>query len=409
MRKFVFCGLLALSTALAQTTVLSHATVIDGSGAAPLRDVTIVMTNGRIAAIGPAARVLPPAGAPVIDLTGKTIIPGIINAHGHISEDPVPKLRHYAQYGITTVIGMGGDGDEQLKIRDEQRHGVIQGSRVLTVQQRFEFEKDAPTPDAGRLKVEELYKKGIDAVKVVVDDRRKTQVKLRPEIALAIIQQAHKHKLKAFAHIHDEADAKLLMEQGIDMLAHQVRDKVVDDSFIALMKAKKVAMTTAFVQIMSFYTYADSPAWLDDPFLARSFDAERIQIAKTRLKDQQSKAPEAAFNRQEFTIAAANFSKMVKAGVRLALGTDSGPSPARFEGYFEHMEMEQMVKYGMTPMQVIQAFSKTNSEVLGIDKDYGTLAKGKVADLVVLDKNPLDDILNTRSIHTVYIAGKRFE
>ncbi len=168
-------------------------------------------------------------------------------------------------------------------------------------------------------------------------------------------------------------------------------------------------MISALVQILSFYMYADSPAWLDDPFLTRVFPPERIQIAKTKLKEDQSKAPEAAFNRQEFKIATANFTKMLKAGVRLGLGTDSGPVPARFEGYFEHVEMEQMVKYGMTPMQVIQAFSRTNSEVLGIDKDYGTLAKGKVADLVVLDKNPLDDILNTRTINTVYIGGKKFE
>ena len=394
---------------LAQNAVLLHATVIDGTGAAPLPDAAVVIAGGRIAAIGPAAKVKTPGGVPVIDLTGKTIIPGIINAHSHISDDPVVKLRHFAQYGITTTIGMGGDGEEQLKIRDDQRHGEIHGARVLTVQKRFEFEKDAPSPDAGRLGVEDLYKKGVDAVKVVVDSRRNTQVKLRPEITAAIIEQAHKHRLKVFAHIHDEEDARTLMGQGIDMLAHQVRDKEVDDNFIALMKAKKVTMISALVQILSFYMYADSPAWLDDPFLTRVFPPERIQIAKTKLKEDQSKAPEAAFNRQEFKIATANFTKMLKAGVRLGLGTDSGPVPARFEGYFEHVEMEQMVKYGMTPMQVIQAFSRTNSEVLGIDKDYGTLAKGKVADLVVLDKNPLDDILNTRTINTVYIGGKKFE
>jgi imidazolonepropionase-like amidohydrolase len=393
---------------LAQNIVLLHATVIDGSGVAPLPDAAVVITAGRIAAIGPASKVKTPGGAQLIDLTGKTIIPGIINAHSHISEDPVVKLRHFAQYGITTTIGMGGDGDEQLKIRDDQRHGEIHGARVLTVQHRFEFEKDAPSPDAGRLGVEELYKKGVDAVKVVVDSRRNTQVKLRPEVTVAIIDQAHKHHLKVFAHIHAAADAKILMEQGIDMLAHQVRDKEVDDDFIALMKAKKVTMISALVQILSFYMYADSPPWLDDPFLKLHFDPQRIEIAKTKLKDDQSKSREAAFNREEFKIATANFAKMLKAGVRLGLGTDSGPAPARFEGYFEHMEMEQMVKYGMTPMQVIQAFSKTNSEVLGIDKDYGTLAKGKVADLVVLDKNPLDDILNTRTIHTVYIGGKKF-
>src|SRR4051812_10487169 len=248
MRHAIFLALAAALTASAQTIALSHATVIDGTGAAPLRDATIIVSSGRIAALGSAAKVKTPAEAQTINLTGKTIIPGIINAHSHISDEPALKLRHFALYGITSTIGMGGDGDDVLKIRDDQRHGDIKGARAYTVQQRFEFAKDAPTPDAGRLAVEKLYQKGADAVKVVVDNRRNTQPKLRPEITAAIIDQAHKHHMKAFGHIHDYDDAKLLMEQGIDMLAHQVRDREVDDSFIALMKAKRVAITSTLVR-----------------------------------------------------------------------------------------------------------------------------------------------------------------
>ncbi len=410
MRSAIFLALAAALGVSAQTTVLTHAMVIDGTGSVPMRDATIVISGGRITAMGPAARTKAPDGAQIIDLTGKVIIPGIINAHSHISDEPALKLRHFAQYGITSTIGMGGDGDDVLKIRDEQRHGDIKGARAYTVQHRFEFEKDAPTPDIARLKVEELFKKGADAVKVVVDDRRNTVKKLRPEIAAAVIDQAHKHHMKALAHIHDYDDAMFLMEQGIDMLAHEVRDREVDDSFIAVMKAKKVGITATLVRELSSFVYADSPPWLDDPFLSRVFDPKRIEIAKTRLKDEQSKLKDLAINRRDLEIASANFTKMVKAGgVRIGLGTDSGPSPARFEGFFEHLEMEQMVKYGMTPMQVIEAFSKINSEILGIDKDYGTLAKGKMADLVVLDKSPLDNILNTRTISAVYIGGKKFE
>jgi imidazolonepropionase-like amidohydrolase len=409
MRYAVFVALAAALSAPAQT-VLLHATVIDGTGSVPVPDAAIVISGGRITSLGPAAKIKPPAGAQVIDLTGKTIIPGIINAHSHISDDPAIKLRHFAQYGITSTIGMGGDGADVFKIRDDQRHGDIQGARAYTVGHRFEFEKDAPTPDIARLKVEELYKQGVDAVKVVVDNRRNTQMKLRSEITAAVIDEAHKRHMKAFAHIHDYDDAKLLMDQGIDMLAHQVRDREVDDAFVNEMKAKKVAITSTLVRELSSFVYADSPAWLNDPFLIRFSDPARIELAKTQLKDQQSKLKDLALNRRDLEIASKNFTKMVNAGgVRIGLGTDSGPAPTRFEGFFEHLEMELMVKYGMTPMQVIQAFSKTNSEILGIDKDYGTLAKGKVADLVVLDKNPLDDILNTRTISAVYIGGKKFE
>jgi imidazolonepropionase-like amidohydrolase len=117
-----------------------------------------------------------------------------------------------------------------------------------------------------------------------------------------------------------------------------------------------------------------------------------------------------AINRREFEIASKNLKKMSAAGVRIGFGTDTGHGNPRYEGFFEHLEMQLMVEPGgMTPMQVIQAYSKTNSEAFGVDKEYGTLAKGKAADLVVLDKSPLDSILNTRSINTVYLAGKKYE
>jgi imidazolonepropionase-like amidohydrolase len=138
--------------------------------------------------------------------------------------------------------------------------------------------------------------------------------------------------------------------------------------------------------------------------------AQRIVQARTELKQRQAGNPEIELNRKDFEFATKNLRKMFQGGVRIAFGTDSGNGPPRFEGYFDHLEMQLMVKYGgMTPMQVIQAFSKTNSEILGIDKDYGTLAQGKVADLLVLDKNPMDDISNTETLRAVYIGGNELK
>jgi imidazolonepropionase-like amidohydrolase len=105
-----------------------------------------------------------------------------------------------------------------------------------------------------------------------------------------------------------------------------------------------------------------------------------------------------------------NLKKMVDAGIRYGFGTDSG-DPSRFliAGFFEHRQMELMIQAGLSPMQVIQSFSKNNAEAYGIDKDFGTLAIGKAADLLLLTANPLDDILNMRKIEAVYIGGKKFE
>jgi imidazolonepropionase-like amidohydrolase len=392
----------------AQVTVLSHATVIDGTGRAPVPDTSIVIESGRISAIGPAAKLKTPPGAQVIDLSGQTIIPGIIDLHSHIGIDTPAKVRMFALYGVTSTIGMGGDGDEVLKIRDAQRQGDIKGARIYTVQQRFEFEKGGA--EQARMMVDALADKHADAVKVVIDNRRGKAVKLPREFAAAAIEEAHKRHLKALAHIHDYDDAKFVVDQNIDMLAHQIRNREVDDALVSEMKQKRTVVTSTLTRELSDYVYADSPEWLSDPFLAKFMPSQRIIQAKGELKERQAANPELDLNRKDFEFATKNLKKMFDGGVRIAFGTDSGNGPPRFEGYFDHLEMQLMVKYGgMTALQVIQAFSKTNSEVLGIDKDYGTLAKGKVADLLVLEKNPVDDISNTKTLRTVYIAGKKFE
>jgi imidazolonepropionase-like amidohydrolase len=123
------------------------------------------------------------------------------------------------------------------------------------------------------------------------------------------------------------------------------------------------------------------------------------------------KNPQRALIKAGFEMNRINLKKLSDSGVRIAFGTDSGGAADRFfiQGYAEHREMELMVQSGLTPMQVIQSFSKGASEALGIDKEFGTLAKGKVADLLVLEKNPLENMANMRSIQTIYLGGKKFE
>jgi len=406
--------LLALSPLSAQITAFTHATLIDGSGRPPFSDTTLMVEAGRILAIAPSSSLKPPAGARIVDATGRTIIPGIINLHAHIDADTPVKLRQFALYGVTSVVGMGGDGDEVLKIRAAQRSGPlggdIKGARVYTVQQRFEFEKDAPSAAIARSRVDDLAHKGVDAVKLVVDNRHNTQPKLSPEIQFAIIDQAHKHHLKAFAHMYDLADAKFLVEHGIDLLAHNVRDTDVDDALIAAMKKHGTPLTATLTGSLSYFTYADNPAFVRDPYFLKFADPVRVQQALNIFPAKQKTDPVATQNRADYAISSKNLRRLAAAGVKIAFGNDDGNNPTRFEGYFEHLEAEHMVtQAGMTPMQVITAFSKTNSEVLGIDKNYGTLAKGKVADFLLLVRSPENDILNTRSIEAVYLGGRKFE
>src|SRR5262249_5685627 len=182
----------------AQTPVLTNATVIDGTGTAPQSDVTIVMENGRIREMGPASKVSPPAGATVLDLTGKFIVPGIINAHGHVDAKREPQLRQYALYGVTTTTSMSFDNDDIAEFKAEQKRGNLRGARILTVKYRFMSApfnpgSEAKTPEEARAKVDEIVAKGADFIKVWIDNQGGKLVKLSPEFCAAVLGQARKH------------------------------------------------------------------------------------------------------------------------------------------------------------------------------------------------------------------------
>ena len=403
-------------SASAQVTVLAHATVIDGTGSAPQNDVTVVMGNGRIRDIGSSSKIAAPAGATVLDLTGRFIVPGIINAHGHVGANRDPELRQYAMYGVTTTTNMAFDADDIVDYKAEQQRGNLHGARILTVKYRFMSAPFKPgseykTPEEARAKVDEIVAKGADFVKVWIDSQGGKLVKLSPEFCAAVMDQARKHGKITMAHVYEYADAKMIVNQGVNILAHNVRDRELDADFIGTLKRRNVTVISTLAREEGMFGYGEAPAWIEEPFFRKGLSAERFAILKTSKREEQAKDPERARNKRAFAIDKINIKKLSDAGVRLALGTDSGGAADRFfiQGFFEHRQMDLMVQAGLTPMQVIQAFSKGASEALGIDKGFGTLARGKAADLLVLERNPLDNIANVRTIQSVYLGGKKFE
>lgn len=436
MRRLLIVGLLAAVGLSAQNIVLKNVRLIDGTGSAPVDNATVVLSGGKIRDVGPASRVKTPEGAEVVDLSGKTVMPGIINLHGHVGmvkglsqdmenytrENAEGQLKTYAMYGVTTTTSMGTDSDLILEIRDEQRRGKVNGARVFTALQGFTtiggYPTQAPgvkgvaqevaTPAQARAWVNRLHKKGADVVKMWVDDHHENFDKIPPRVYKAIIEQAHKNDMLVFAHLYELADAKGLVDAGLDVIAHSVRDAEVDEELIAAMKKNDVTYVATLSREKSTFIYADSPKFLDEPFFRKSVDDAIVEAVKTTLKATQAKDPERQINIDGLAMAMKNLKKLSDAGVRIGFGSDTGP-PARFSGYFEHWEMELMVESGLTPMQVIMSASKTAAEALGVEKDFGTIEKGKAGDLVVLNSDPLDNILNTRDIHSVYLAGRKFE
>jgi imidazolonepropionase-like amidohydrolase len=412
----VFAAAILLSgSAGAQTTVLTHATLIDGTGGPPQRDVTIVMENGRIREIGPAVAV--PPNTSVVDLTGKFVVPGIINAHGHVGPPARdPQLRQYALYGVTTTTSMYFDQDDIAEFKARQRSGDLRGARILTVKYRFMSPPFIPgsevkTPDEARAKVDEIVEKGADFVKVWIDAQGGRHPKLSPEFTAAVMEQARKHGKITMAHIVELADARRIVDQGANVLAHDVRDQEIPDDFIAILKARNVSVISTLAREEAMFVFGESPGFTDNPFFQKGLTPERLALLKTKKRDEQANDPAGPKLKNAFEIDKINVKRLSAAGVRLGFGTDSGGEPNRFfiQGFFEHRQMELLRDAGLTPMQVIQTFSKNNSEMLGIDKEFGTLAQGKAADLLVLTKDPLEDITNMRTIEAVYLGGRKFE
>ena len=402
--------LLFAGAAAAQVTALTHVTVIDGTGAPPRNDVTVVMENGRIRDMGPAATTPIPSGAAVTDMSGKFVVPGIINAHGHVGANPVPQLRQYALYGVTTTTSMATDPDEVVQVREEQKRGNLRGARVLTVKYRFWPDPEVATPEQARARVDEIAPVA-DIVKIWVDGLNGTRAKLTPEFTAAVLEQAHKHGKITLAHVYEYVDAQRVVSQGANVLAHNIRDREVDAEFIEVLKRRNVSVISTLIREEAMFAYGQAPAWVDEPFFRKGVPPEHVATIKTEKRAEQANDPNLARYRRAIEIDQINIKKLADGGVRMAFGTDSGGARTRFfmQGYFEHRQMELMIKAGLTPMQVIQSFSKGSSEALGLDRDFGTLAKGKAADLLVLDRNPLDDITNMRALHAVYLGGRKFE
>jgi imidazolonepropionase-like amidohydrolase len=409
---------LLTGSAFAQGIALTNASLIDGSGAAMQRGVTIVIEGGRIVDMGPSARA--PAGSTVIDLAGKYVVPGIINGHGHVGPAPRdPQLRQYARFGVTTTTSMSFDQDDIQQFKAAQKAGDLRGARILTVMYRFMSEPFKPgsevkTPEDARAKVDEIVAKGADMIKVWIDAQGGRCPKLTPEFTAAVMDEATKHNKIKMAHIVELEDARRIVEQGVDILAHDVRDQDIPDDFIATLKRRNVAVISTLAREEAMFAFGDGtegPAFIDDPLFRSAISPERLAVLRTAKHAEQAGDPMRSTYQQMFEIDKRNVKKLLDTGVRLGFGTDSGGELNRFflQGWFEHRQMELLRDAGLSPMQIIETFSKNNSEMLGIDRDFGTLAKGKAADLLVLTKNPLDDITNMRAIDAVYLGGKNFE
>ena len=402
-------------------TWFEGARLIDGNGGAPFEDSAFLVEDGVFAWVGGQGEREAPEGAARVDLSGKTVIPALIDAHQHIgltdvrdgthSKDNytlanlVEHLERSAYHGVAATMSLGLEFDEALAF--ELRNEVLpDAARFLTSgrgiaatptagpqqEYRLGIPRGAQTEAEGRAAVAELDGHGVDIIKIWVDDRGGTVPKLGPEVYRAIIDEAHARGMRVASHLGSTsglADAKDLIRAGIDGFAHTVRDRDIDDEYMALVREHP--------DVWTIPNLPGSPVTLDDlPWLGETLPPFEIENLRAQAEQLAAEGPGELFELQ-----CRNLARNREAGMIIGMGTDSGVSVA----WTTHTEMRDMAGCGLTPMEAIESATRINAEILGLD-DLGTVTEGKSASFVVLEASPLDDVENTRQIDSVYLRGE---
>jgi imidazolonepropionase-like amidohydrolase len=320
-------------------------------------------------------------------------------------------------FGVGAVQSQGIEaGTTMSQIRADQDAGRLGGARLRIAGRGIGSPNAGPggaayagiayeitTQEQARQAVQELAAAKVDLIKIWVDDRGGRAPKLPAPLYRTIIDEGHRRGLRVNAHVFYHTDAVDLVEAGIDGFAHLVRDREMDDALVAAIVQRGVYVMP---NISERATYTELPSWLKagDPLMTLIQESVPSPVI-ARMRQSYERRDRAAVEkaRAQYAILQRSTAKLAKANARIVLGCDTGLEDLLF-GVAEQRELDNMVRAGMTPMQVIVSATSRAAEYLKLDR-MGTLAAGKEADFLVLDANPLEQIASTQRISKIYMRG----
>jgi imidazolonepropionase-like amidohydrolase len=432
------CVAISSVAAASNTVILHDVRLIDGNGGTARPHVDVVVTGERIASIAKASSApVSTPGVTLVNLEGKTLLPGLVSDHSHLGltdgtgaggqyatqGNILRQLRQYQAYGVTTVMSLGLNQSSFYELAPRLHSGELPGADPFGADRGFGVPDGAPPAAMGihddqvyrprneeeaRAQVRESAARHPTLLKIWVDDfHGQMPAKLSPAIYKAIIQEAHAQGLRVAAHVYYLEDAKRLVADGIDVLAHGVRDRPVDTELIEALKAHRVWYVPTLGLDESFYLFAEHPELLKDPPLAHALQTALAQ----QLADPDWRA-QVLGNRQKLATDHASVAMNLKnvktlydAGVLIGFGTDSGATPLRIAGFAEHHELALLVQAGLTPLEAIGLATKNAAALLHLE-DRGTVAPGQLADLIAVDGDPSVHIADIDRIVSVWQRGK---